>query len=92
MSDLDNEASFQTELYKKMNPKTANDIIAVTHHPNHSMHKIITLLNHLPIHILIRNEIDKDIMMFEDTFGGCESLLSYPLPFLYSTPVVLPVS
>ena len=67
-----------------MNPNTAKDIIAETHYPNHYMHKIITLVYHLPIHIFRRNGIDKYIIMFEDTCGGFEHLFSSSIPVLYT--------
>ena len=33
---------------------------------------------------LIRNEIDKDIMTFEDTCGGCELLFYSPVTVFYT--------
>ena len=84
MSKPDNKASFQAGLYKNINPKTTKAIIAETRRPNFSMHNISTMVNCLPIHFLRRNNIDKDIMLFEDTFEGCERLLSSPVPVFYT--------
>ena len=38
MSNLDEEAVFQSELYKNIDPNTAKAIIAATHLPNCDMH------------------------------------------------------
>ena len=46
----DYEAEFQAELYKNIDPDTSKAIIAVTRHPYHAVHKIITSVNFLPIH------------------------------------------
>ena len=74
----------QAELYKKIDPETAKAIIAATYRPNRSIHGISTLVNNLPISFLIRNDIDKDILMFEDTCGGYERLFYSPIPVLYT--------
>ena len=68
-SNPDNRTEFQAKLYENIDPETDKAIVATTHRPNRAMHKIITLVNRLPVHFLIRNEIDKDIMTFEDTCG-----------------------
>ena len=81
-SKPDDEATFQSELYKNIEPETANENIAATHCTNRAMYKIITLVNHLSIHFLRRNYIDKDIITFEDSCGGCEILFSSPVPVL----------
>ena len=84
LSNPDIEASFQSDLYKNINPKTAKAIIAATHHPNRDMHNISTLVNYLPVRILRRNKIDNDIMTPEDTWRGCECLLSSPVHLFYT--------
>ena len=84
LSNPDNEASFQANLYKNMNPKTAKDIIAATHHPNSAMHKISTSIENLPIHILGRNNIDKDTIPLENTCGGCERIFSSTVSIFYT--------
>ena len=66
-SNPDNKAAFHAKLYKNIKPETATPIIAATHCPNFSMHEISTLFNSLSIYFLRRNDIDKDIMVFEDT-------------------------
>ena len=83
-SNPDNKAAFHAKLYKNIKPETATSIIAATHCPNFSMHEISTLFNSLSIYFLRRNDIDKDIMVFEDTWGGCECLFSSPVPVFYT--------
>ena len=50
LSNPNNEAAFQAELYRNIDSETNKTIIAVTHIPNRAMHKIITLVNSLTIH------------------------------------------
>ena len=66
-SNPDNEAAFLAELYKNIDPNTSKAIIAATHCTNQAMEDIITSVNCLNMHFLGNNEIDKDIMTFEDT-------------------------
>ena len=84
LSNPDDKAAFQAKLYEKINPDTNKAIISATHHPNCAMDDIRTLVNSLPIMFLIRNDIDKYIMTFEDTCGGCERLLSSTVPIFYT--------
>ena len=65
--DPDDEAAFRAKIYKNIDPETAKTIIAATNCPNCAMNDIITSINCLPIHFVIKNEIDKDIMKFKDT-------------------------
>ena len=76
--------AFQAELYKNIDPETAKAIIAATHRPNRAMHEISTSVNHLTIYFLRRYEIENYIIMFEDTFRGCERLPSSPIPVFYN--------
>ena len=50
-SNPDNEMAFQAKLYKNIDPNTAKVVIAATHRPNSSMHKISTSVNSLPKNI-----------------------------------------
>ena len=70
LSNLDDEAAFQVDLYKNIEPGTSKTIIAETYSPIWAIHKIRTSVNRLLIHFLRRNKTDKDIMKFEDTCGG----------------------
>ncbi|KAL7449520.1 hypothetical protein ACHAWC_001580 [Mediolabrus comicus] len=36
------------------------------------------------MHFMRKNEINKNLSIFEDTLGGCERLLSSPVPLFYS--------
>ena len=89
-SNLDDKVVFQAELYENIDPETANAIIAATHFPNCSMQETSTMVNFLPIHDVLKNDIDKYIMKFEDTMEDPD--VPSPLPFLYSTPVIIFVS
>ena len=84
LSNPDDKEEYQSELYKKINPNTPKAIIAVTHCPNCAMHKISTFVNFLPIHILRRNNIDNEIMNFEDTCRWCKCLFSSPISVFYT--------
>ena len=81
---MDDKAAFQAKLYEKIEPKIAKVIMAVTHHPNRSMHDISTLANRIPFIFLRRNEVNKDIMMFEAICGGYECLFSSSVNLLYT--------
>ena len=83
-SKPDEEVEVQAEPYKKIYPETSKVIIAANYRPNHAMHKISASINCLPIHILIRNDIDKGIMTFEDTCGGCKRLFTSPVTVFYT--------
>ena len=55
LSNQDNEAKLQVDLYKNINPDSSKTIIAATHRPNCAKHKISTLVNRLPLFFLRRN-------------------------------------
>ncbi len=47
----------------------------------------LTYINYdrkLPMHFIRKNEINKNLSIFEDTLGGSERLLSSPVPLFYS--------
>ena len=69
MSNPDDGAAFQAELYKQIDPEPAMSIISVTHRPNCAIKDVSILVNHLPINLFRRNEIDKDIMTFASSAG-----------------------
>ena len=82
--NMNDKAAFQAEVYEKINPKTAKAVIAETHFPNCTMHKISNLFNCMTTYVLISNYIDKDIMTFEDTCGWCEYIISSSVPLFYT--------
>ena len=84
LSNLDNKAAFQANIYKNIDPETAKAIIAETHCPNDAMQDISTLVNRLPIIFLKRNEIDRNIIKFEDNYVGCELLFYSPVTKFYT--------
>ena len=75
-SNLYDKAAFQSKLCENIHPDTTKAIISETHRPNSDIHDIRNSVNHLTIHFLIRNDIDKYIMKFEDTCGVCGRLSS----------------
>ena len=50
LSNPDDEAVFQDDLYKIIDPKTTKAIVAATHHPYSNMHEIVTSVDCLTIH------------------------------------------
>ena len=50
LSNWDDEADFQSKIYKSIVPENSKVVIAATHRPNHAMHNIITSVNRLPVH------------------------------------------
>ena len=88
ISNLDDKSEFHSNLYKNIEPETAKTIIAATHCPNHAMPDIITAVNRPPMNFLIRNEIDKDPMTFEDTYRGCECIFSSTVTLFYTRHTV----
>ena len=63
-SNQDNEAAFQDNIYKNIDPDTARAIIEATHHTNFAIHMVSTSANRLTIHFLRRNDIYKDVLTF----------------------------
>ena len=49
LSNPDNKATFQAELYENIDPETAKAIIAANYHPNCDIHEISTSVNCLTI-------------------------------------------
>ena len=80
----DNKAAFQAEIQNNIHSDTSEAIIVATHRPNRDLHEISTSVNSTPIHFLRSNYIDKDIMTFEDTSGGCKCLFSYLAPVFFT--------
>ena len=80
----EDEEPFRAELYEKLPTEMADAIIAAVHRPNRAMFEISCAVNDLPMHFMRRNEIDKDVIIFEDTCGGSERLFSSPVPIFYT--------
>ena len=45
---------------------------------------LYSIITQLPMHYVRKNEINKNLSIFEDTLGGSERLLSSPVPLFYS--------
>jgi len=80
----EDEADFQSELGSRLSPAQANAIISATHRPNRALYDLSVAIENLPMHFVRKNEINKNLSIFEDTLGGSERLLSSPVPLFYS--------
>ena len=80
----EDEDKFEVELRSKLSPELTDQIIGAVHRPNRAMQELSAAVNGLPMHFLRRTEIDRDVMVFENTCGGCERLFSSPIPIFYT--------
>jgi putative membrane protein len=80
----EDEEDFKAELYERLPAAQAEKIIAATHRPNKALHDLSCAIDRLPMHFLRKNQINTAVSIFEDTLGGCERLLSSPVPVFYS--------
>jgi predicted membrane chloride channel (bestrophin family) len=67
-----------------LTPEQADAIISATHRPNRALYDLSVAIEKLPMHFMRKNEINKNLSIFEDTLGGSERLLSSPVPLFYS--------
>mmetsp|Transcript_2474 Transcript_2474/g.3468 ORF Transcript_2474/g.3468 Transcript_2474/m.3468 type:complete len:437 (+) Transcript_2474:186-1496(+) len=80
----EDEEDFKAELYERLPADQAEKIIAATHRPNRALHDLSCAIDRLPMHFMRKNQINDAVTIFEDTLGGCERLLSSPVPVFYS--------
>jgi predicted membrane chloride channel (bestrophin family) len=80
----EDEEAFVEELYARMAPEQAEAIISAAHRPNRALYDLSVVIDKLPMHFMRKNEINKNLSIFEDTLGGCERLLSSPVPLFYT--------
>lgn len=80
----EDEEDFVAEINSRLNPEQADAIISATHRPNRALYDLSVAIEKLPMHFVRKNEINKNLSIFEDTLGGCERLLSSPVPLFYS--------
>jgi predicted membrane chloride channel (bestrophin family) len=80
----EDEPEFQRELRARLSPTQAEAIIAAAHRPNRALYDLSVAIDRLPMHFMRKNEINKNLSIFEDTLGGCERLLSSPVPLFYT--------
>jgi len=80
----EDEDAFVAELYERLPADQAEKIINAVHRPNRALHDLSCSIDRLPMHFMRKNQINGALSIFEDTLGGCERLLSSPVPLVYS--------
>jgi putative membrane protein len=80
----EDEDDFVAELNARLSPEQAQGIIKAAHRPNRALYDLSVAIDRLPMHFMRKNEINKNLSIFEDTLGGSERLLSSPVPLFYS--------
>jgi len=80
----EDEEAFVAEINARLSPEQAKGIISAAHRPNRALYDLSVAIDRLPMHFMRKNEINKNLSIFEDTLGGCERLLSSPVPLFYS--------
>ncbi|KAL7481271.1 hypothetical protein ACHAW6_006947 [Cyclotella cf. meneghiniana] len=80
----EDEDAFQEEIRARLPPAQAEALAAAAHRPNRALYDLSVAIDKLPMHFMRKNEINKNLSIFEDTLGGCERLLSSPVPLFYT--------
>ena len=80
----EDEEDYVAELKSRLTPEQADAIISSAHRPNRALYDLSVAIEKLPMHFMRKNEINKNLSIFEDTLGGSERLLSSPVPLFYS--------
>eukprot|EP00986_Skeletonema_menzelii_P002611 scaffold714_cov99-Skeletonema_menzelii.AAC.1 len=80
----EDEEDYIAELKSRLTPEQADAIISAAHRPNRALYDLSVAIEKLPMHFMRKNEINKNLSIFEDTLGGSERLLSSPVPLFYS--------
>ena len=80
----EDEEDFVSEIRSRLTPEQADAIINAAHRPNRALYDLSVAIEKLPMHFLRKNAINTNLSIFEDTLGGCERLLSSPIPLFYS--------
>ncbi len=80
----EDEEDYVAELKYRLTPEQSEAIISAAHRPNRALYDLSVAIEKLPMHFMRKNEINKNLSIFEDTLGGSERLLSSPVPLFYS--------
>mmetsp|Transcript_18989 Transcript_18989/g.28947 ORF Transcript_18989/g.28947 Transcript_18989/m.28947 type:complete len:421 (+) Transcript_18989:112-1374(+) len=80
----EDEEDYIAEMKSRLSPEQAEAIISAVHRPNRALFDLSVAIEKLPMHFLRKDELNKNLSIFEDTLGGCERLLSSPIPLFYS--------
>ena len=80
----EDEDDFIMEINARLSPSQAEAIASAAHRPNRALYDLSVAIDRLPMHFMRKNEINKNLSIFEDTLGGSERLLSSPVPLFYT--------
>ncbi len=80
----EDEEDYIAEMKSRLTPEQAEAIISAAHRPNRALYDLSVAIEKLPMHFLRKDELNKNLSIFEDTLGGSERLLSSPIPLFYS--------
>mmetsp|Transcript_18509 Transcript_18509/g.33096 ORF Transcript_18509/g.33096 Transcript_18509/m.33096 type:complete len:516 (+) Transcript_18509:206-1753(+) len=80
----EDEEDYVAEIKARLTPEQAGALIEATHRPNRALYDLSVAIEKLPMHFVRKNVINNNLSIFEDTLGGCERLLSSPVPLFYS--------
>ncbi len=80
----EDEEDYIAEMKSRLSPEQADAIIKAAHRPNRALYDLSVAIEKLPMHFLRKDAINTNLSIFEDTLGGCERLLSSPIPLFYS--------
>jgi len=82
--EAEDEDAFKLELYERLTSDQAEVIINAVHRPNKALQMLSASIDKIPMHFIRKNEVNNAVSIFEDTLGGCERLLSSPVPLFYT--------
>jgi putative membrane protein len=80
----EDEEDYIAEIRSRLTQEQADAIISAAHRPNRALYDLSVAIEKLPMHFLRKDAINTNLSIFEDTLGGCERLLSSPIPLFYS--------
>lgn len=80
----EDEQAYQDEIRARLPPAQAEALSNAAHRPNRALYDLSVAIDKLPMHFMRKNEINKNLSIFEDTLGGSERLLSSPVPLFYT--------
>mmetsp|Transcript_30234 Transcript_30234/g.65286 ORF Transcript_30234/g.65286 Transcript_30234/m.65286 type:complete len:531 (-) Transcript_30234:10-1602(-) len=80
----EDEEDYVKDIEARLAPEQAEALIGATHRPNRALFDLSVAIEQLPMHFVRKNAINNNLSIFEDTLGGCERLLSSPVPLFYS--------
>lgn len=80
----EDEDAYLEEIRARLPPAQAEGLSSAAHRPNRALYDLSVAIDKLPMHFMRKNEINKNLSIFEDTLGGCERLLSSPVPLFYT--------